>query len=108
VFEDSAVQVRVPDAERAFDNLEYKSEDTGDQARTRDVDRLYDSLDYNVSFFSTLQQAVAILKDMRDPFSSKLFEKIDRISREDNLKWKRSACNQALISIDKNSRRNQT
>jgi hypothetical protein len=107
VFEDSAVRVRVPDAERVYDNLEYKSDDTGDQARAREVDRLYDSLDYPVSFFSTLKEAVAILQDMQDPSSSKLFEKIDRISREDNLKWKRSACTQALTSIEKNSRKNQ-
>ena len=108
MFEAVAERVRVPDAGRAYDTLDLKGEDTGDRARLQEVDRIYDSLDDNVSFFSTLQQAVAILKDMRDPFSSKLFEKIDRISREDNLKWKRSACNQALISIDKNSRKNQT
>ena len=106
MFEDSAVRVRVPDGDRAFDTLDQTVEDTGDQAQIHEVERLYDSLDYNVSFFSTLKEAVDILKDMRDPSSSKLFEKIDRISREDNLKWKRSACTQALISIDKNSRKN--
>ena len=102
MFEDSAVQVQVPDAERAFDNLEYKSEDTGDQARTRDVDRLYDSLDYNVGFFSTLEKAITVLGGMRDPTSSRLFEKIDRISRDDAPKWKRSACDRALTGVDKN------
>ena len=108
MFEDIAERVRVPDAGRAYDTLDFTGEDNGDPARIQEVERLYDRLDYNVSFFSTLQEAVAILHDMRDPSRSKLFEKIDRISREDNLKWKRSACNQALISIDKNSRKNQT
>ena len=106
MFEDIAERVRVPDAGRAYDTLDLTGEDNGDPARIQEVERLYDRLDYNVSFFSTLQEAVAMLKDMRDPSRSKLFEKIDRISREDVHKWKRSACSQALISIDKNSRKN--
>ena len=74
-------------------------EDISEQARIREVDRLYDHLDDNVSFFSTLREATAILAGMRDPSSSKLFEKIDRLSREDAQKWKRSACYQALAGI---------
>ena len=106
MFEDIAERVRVPDAGRAYDTLDLTGEDTCDQARIQEIERIYDSLDYNVSFFSTLQEAVAVLHDMQDPSRSKLFEKIDRISREDVHKWKRSACSQALISIDKNSRKN--
>ena len=105
MFEDIAERVRVPDAGRAYDTLDFTGEDTGDPARIQEIERIYDSLDYNVSFFSTLNRAVAILHDMRDPSRSKLFEKIERISREDAHKWKRSACSQALISIDKNSRK---
>jgi len=106
VFEDIAERVRVPDAGRAYDTLDFTGGDIDDPARIQEVERIYDSLDYNVSFFSTLQEAVAMLKDMRDPSRSKLFEKIDRISREDVHKWKRSACSQALISIGKNGRKN--
>jgi hypothetical protein len=83
------------------DSAEYPVEDISEQARIREADRLYDQLDNNVSFFSTLQEAITVLEGMRDPFSSKLFEKIDRISREDVHKWKRSACNQALTGIDR-------
>jgi hypothetical protein len=83
------------------DIADYHVEDISEQARIREVDRLYDHLDYNVSFFSTLEEAITILGGMGDPSRSKLFEKIDRISREDVHKWKRSACDQALIGIDK-------
>jgi hypothetical protein len=83
------------------DIADYHSEDISEQARIREVDRLYDHLDNNVSFFSTLQEAITLLGSMHDPSRSKLFEKIDRISREDAHKWKRSACYQALKGIDK-------
>ena len=82
-------------------SAEYAVEDISEQARIREVDRLYDHLDDNVSFYSTLHEAITILGGMQDPSGSKLFEKIDRISREDAHKWKRSACNQALTGIDK-------
>ncbi len=83
------------------DSAEYLIEDISGQARIREVDRLYDHLDDTVSFYSTLQEAITLLGGMRDPASSKLFEKIDRLSREDDHKWKRSACYQALTGIDK-------
>jgi hypothetical protein len=82
-------------------SAEYAVEDISEQARIREADRVYDHLDDNVSFYSTLQEAITILGGMHDPSSSKLFEKIDRISREDVHKWKRSACSQALTGIDK-------
>jgi len=82
------------------DRAEHPVEDISEQARIREEDRLYDHLDDTVSFYSTLQEAITRLGDMRDPSSSKLFEKIDRISREDTHKWKRSACYQALTGID--------
>jgi len=81
-------------------SAEYPGEDISEQARIRE-DRLYDRLDDTVSFFSTLQEAITLLRGMRDPSGSRLFEKIDRISREDARKWKRSACYQALKGIDK-------
>ena len=74
-------------------------EDLSEQAHIREVNRLYDNLDNNVSFFSTLREATTLLGGMRDPSSSRLFEKIDRLSREDAQKWKRSACYQALAGI---------
>ncbi len=82
------------------DSADYPVEDISEQARIREVDRLYDHLDDNVSFFSTLREATAILGGMRDPSSSKLFEKIDRLSREDAQKWKRSAANRALADVN--------
>jgi hypothetical protein len=83
------------------DIANYNVDDIAEQARIREADRLYDNLDYNVSFFSTLEEAITILGGMRDPSKSKLFEKIDRIAREDVHKWKKSACNQALLGIDR-------
>ena len=82
------------------DTADYPVEDISEQARIREVDQLYDHLDNNVSFFSTLREATAILAGMRDPSSSKLFEKIDRMSREDAYKWKRSAAHRALADVD--------
>ena len=82
------------------DTADYPVEDISEQARIREVDRLYDHLDNNVSFFSTLREATALLGGMQDPSSSKLFEKIDRISREDAYKWKRSAAHRALADVD--------
>lgn len=82
------------------ESADYNIEDVAEQNRIREADRIYDNLDYNIGFFSTLEKAITILEGMRDPFESKLFEKIDRISREGDHKWKRSACNQALMSID--------
>lgn len=79
----------------------YHGEDISEQAHIQEVDRLYDHLDDNVAFFSTLRETITILGGMQDPSSSKLFEKIDRISREDDHKWRRSACNRALTGIDK-------
>jgi hypothetical protein len=84
------------------DSAEYAIGDISQQARVSEADRLYDNLDYNVGFFSTLEKAITVLGGMRDPSASKLFEKIDRISRDDAPKWKRSACDQALKGIDKN------
>jgi len=81
------------------DTADFPVDDISEQARIREIDRLYDNLDNNVSFFSTLREAVTLLGNMRDPSSSKLFEKIDRISREDAYKWKRSAAYQALAGI---------
>ncbi len=83
------------------DSADYPEGDTSEQARMREAEQLYDQLDYNISFFSTLKGAVTILGGMRDPSGSKLFEKIDRISREDAHKWKRSAANRALADFDK-------
>jgi hypothetical protein len=83
------------------DSAEYHGEDIAEQARVREVDRLYNHLDDNVAFFSTLREAVTVLGGMRNPSGSKLFEKIDRISREDAYKWKRTAANRALADIDK-------
>jgi predicted DNA-binding protein YlxM (UPF0122 family) len=82
------------------DSSEYPVKDISEQVRIRE-DRLYDRLDDTVSFFSTLQEAITLLGGMQDPSRSKLFEKIDRISREDARKWKRSACYQALKGIGK-------
>jgi hypothetical protein len=82
------------------DNADFLVEDISEQARIREVDQLYDHLDDNVAFFSTLREAVTLLGGMRDPSSSKLFEKIDRISREDAYKWKRSAAHRALADVD--------
>jgi len=83
------------------DSTDYHAEDISEQARIREAERLYDRLDNNVSFFSTLREATTLLGSMRDPAGSKLFEKIDRLSREDAHKWKRSACYQALAGIHK-------
>ncbi len=83
------------------DSADYHGEDIADQARIMEVDRLFDHLDDNVAFFSTLKEAVTLLGGMQDPSRSKLFEKIDRISREDAYKWKRSAANRALADVDK-------
>ena len=82
------------------DTADYPVEDISEPARIREVDRLYDHLDDNVAFFSTLREAVTLLGGMRDPSSSKLFEKIDHISREDAYKWKRSAAHRALADVD--------
>ena len=82
------------------DSADFHIEDISEQAHIREVDRLYDHLDDNVAFFSTLREAVTLLGGMRDPSSSKLFEKIDRISREDAYKWKRSAAHRALADVD--------
>jgi|GEM_PF-2159946 len=81
------------------DSADYPVEDISEQAHIREVDRLYDNLDNNVSFFSTLREATTLLGGMQDPSSSKLFEKLDRISREDAYKWKRSAAHQAMAGI---------
>lgn len=81
------------------DSADYPVEDLSEQARIREVERLYNHLDDNVAFFSTLREATTLLGCMRDPSSSRLFEKIDRISREDAYKWKRSAAYQALAGI---------
>ncbi len=82
------------------DSADFPIEDISEQAHIRELDRLYDHLDDNVAFFSTLREAVTLLGGMRDPSSSKLFEKIDRISREDAYKWKRSAAHRALADVD--------
>ncbi len=82
------------------DTADYPVEDISEPARIQEVDRLYDHLDDNVAFFSTLREAVTLLGGMRDPSSSKLFEKIDHISREDAYKWKRSAAHRALADVD--------
>ncbi len=82
------------------DSADYPVVNISEQASIREVDRLYENLDNSVSFFSTLRDAVTVLGDMRDPSSSKLFEKIDRISREDAYKWKRSAAHRALADVD--------
>ncbi len=82
------------------DSADFQVEDISEQARIREVDQLYEHLDDNVAFFSTLREAVTLLGGMRDPTSSKLFEKIDRISREDAYKWKRSAAHRALADVD--------
>lgn len=96
-----AAQGRVTEEDRLYDNLDYNVEDIAEQARIREEDRLFDNLDYDVSFKSTLEEAIPILGGIREPSKSKVFKKIDRISREDVHNWKRSACNQALMSIDK-------
>ena len=72
-----------------------------EQAREREADRLYQNLDHDVFFVSTLHEAIPILGSMQDPSTSKVFEKINRISREDVHNWKKNACNQALMGIDK-------
>ena len=82
------------------DSADFPIEDISEQAHIRELDQLYDHLDDNVAFFSTLREAVTLLGGMRDPSSSKLFEKIDRISREDAYKWKRSAAHRALADVD--------
>jgi len=82
------------------ESADYPVENISEHAGMREADRLYDHLDDNVSFYATLQEAITILEGMRDPSTSKLFEKIDRISREDAHKWKRSACGQALAGMN--------
>ena len=82
------------------DRADYPVEDISEQARIQEVERLYNHVDDNVAFFSTLREAVTLLGGMQDPSSSRLFEKIDRISREDVYKWKRSAAHRALADVD--------